>query len=217
MEFAVAIPAHTPGLRMALLLAAALVAADDQDGGNVEAAGGHQVGRRRLVARGQADHAVELGAFYGYLHVIHDQIARGENVAAPGTGTDDEVAGSGGADLEGPAASFAHGILHDPGDAVEVTEADRELRGGVDHRDLGFQHVLVGEAQCPPLRPPRRFPRRAGLEIATQGLLHRKALRWSGAHPMVDPGIGRKNLPPRASSFRDLRTLGSTARHCTPG
>src|SRR3989304_2474955 len=43
---------------LALVVAALLVAADDDDGGDVEAAGGHGLAPRRLVAGGEADHAV---------------------------------------------------------------------------------------------------------------------------------------------------------------
>ena len=67
---------------LAVVVAARLVAADDEDRRDVEAAGGHQVRRRRLVARRQADHAVELRAFDGDLHVVDDEVAAREHVAA---------------------------------------------------------------------------------------------------------------------------------------
>ena len=89
---------------LAVELAARLVAADDEDRRDVEAPRGHQVRGRRLVARGQADHAVELRALDGDLHVVDDEVAAGQDVAARPARADDEVARRGGADLERQAA-----------------------------------------------------------------------------------------------------------------
>ncbi len=67
---------------LALVVPARLIAADDEDGRDVEATGRHQVRRRRLVARRQADHAVELCALDGNLHVVDDEVAARQHVAA---------------------------------------------------------------------------------------------------------------------------------------
>ena len=127
---------------------------------------------RRLVARRQADHAVELRALDGDLHVVDDEVAAGEHVAAAGAGADDEVARRGGADLERQAAGVADRLLDDLRDAVEVAEADRQLGRAVDDGDLRLQHVLVGEPERLPLRAPDRLARRAGLEITSERFLH---------------------------------------------
>jgi hypothetical protein len=145
--------------RPAIVVAAGLVAADHQDGGHVEAGRAHQVRGRSLVAGGQADHAVELRAFDGDFHVVYDEVAAGEDVAAVAAGADDEIAGRGGADLERDAACAADLLLHEPRDAVQMSEADGQLRRAVHHRDLGLAHVLVGEAQGGPLRASHRFAR----------------------------------------------------------
>src|SRR5690606_24103491 len=60
--------------RLAVDLARRLVAADDEQGGNVEAGGGHQVARRGLVAARQADHAVEQGGFHLYFDIVGDNV-----------------------------------------------------------------------------------------------------------------------------------------------
>ena len=77
---------------LALVVPARLVTADDEDGRDVETAGRHQVRRRRLVTRRQADHAVELRALDGDLHVVDDEVAAGQHVAAAFGRADDEVA-----------------------------------------------------------------------------------------------------------------------------
>src|SRR5262249_53263413 len=143
-----------------------------EDRWNVEATGGHQMGRWRLVARREADHAVELRAFDRDLHVVDDEIAAGQHVAAARTSTDDEIAWSCGAYFEGETAGLANRIFHNLRDAVEMAEADCQLRRAVDDRDLRFQHVFGGETEGSPLRPTHRFARGARFEVAAQGSLH---------------------------------------------
>ena len=154
---------------LAVELAARLVAADDEDGRDVEAARRHEVRGRGLVARGQADHAVELRALDRDLHVVHDEVARGQDVAARAARADDEVARRRGADLEGQAAGGADRLLDDRGDAVEVAEADRQLRGAVDDRDLGLLDVGVGQAERLPLRAPHRLAHDPGSKLLRSG------------------------------------------------
>ena len=54
----------------------ALVAADDHDRRDVQAARGHELAGRRLVAGREADHAVEQRAFDLHLDVVGDEVAR---------------------------------------------------------------------------------------------------------------------------------------------
>jgi hypothetical protein len=163
---------------LALIVAARLVAADDEDRRDVESAGGHQVRRRCLVARREADHAVQLRALDRDLHVVDDQIPARQHVAAAGAGADDEVARRGRADLEGKSAGVADGVLHHLGDAVEMTEADGQLRRAVDDGDLRLEHVGIAQPQRLPLRAPYRFAGGTRLEVAPERLLrlcHRQA------------------------------------------
>ena len=67
---------------LALVLAGALVAADDDDRRDVQPARGHELARRGLVARREADHAVEQRAFDLHLDVGRDQVARRQDVRA---------------------------------------------------------------------------------------------------------------------------------------
>src|SRR6266513_1445062 len=55
-------------------MSARLVPAHHENRRDVEAARGHQMRGRRLVARRQTDHAVELRALDRDLHVVDDQI-----------------------------------------------------------------------------------------------------------------------------------------------
>src|SRR5690606_19542088 len=117
---------------MTLPGAARLIAADHEDGWNVEAPRGHQVRGRCLVARREADHAIELCAFHGDLDVVHDEVATREDVTSGMRGADDEIARRRGPNLKRDTARGADLFLDDPGDAVEVAEADCKLRGAVD-------------------------------------------------------------------------------------
>src|SRR4030095_10557247 len=157
---------------LAVVVTARLISADHQDRRDVEAASRHQMCRRRLVARREADHPVELRAFDRDLHVVDDEVAAGEHVAAAGAGADDEVAGRGRANLEWQPTRLAYGVLDDSGDAVEMAEADRQLRRTVHDSDLRLEHVVGREAERSPLGPPDRFARGARLEVASQRSLH---------------------------------------------
>ena len=159
---------------LALIVPARLIPADDEDGGDVEAACCHQMRGRRLVTRRQADHAVELRALDGDLHVVDDQVAAGQHVAASFGRADDEVAGRRGANLERKAAGLSNGVLDDACDAVQVAEADCQLRRAVHDGDLGLQHVGVAQPERLPLGAADGLARRAGLEVASQRFWHRK-------------------------------------------
>src|SRR6202034_592670 len=110
---------------------ARLVAAGDHDRRDVQPGGRHQLARPGLVARGQADHPVQLGALDLHLDVVGDQVAGGQDVPAAVPGTVNEVAGGRGPHLEADSAGRLDRPLGPSGDLVQVTEADRELRGRV--------------------------------------------------------------------------------------
>src|ERR1019366_9685439 len=153
---------------MSLVLARRLVAADHDERWDIEPGGGHELSRGRLVAGSKADHAVEEGAFDRHLDVIHDQIAARQDVAAAMTGAGDEVTRSGRAYLERQAPGGADGIFGLGGDTVEMAEADCQVGGRVDHRDLRFLHVSIRDAERLPLCPAHRPAGRAPFEIASQ-------------------------------------------------
>src|SRR6185503_13936574 len=157
---------------LAEVFTARLVAADDEDRRHVEASRRHEVRRRGLVARGEADHAVELRALDRDLHVVDDEIAARQQVTAAAAGADDEIARRRRAYLERYAAGRADLFLDDLRDPIEMAEADGELGGAVDYRDLRFLQVGVRQPERRPLRAPHRLARRARLEVAAQGSLH---------------------------------------------
>jgi hypothetical protein len=81
---------------LAFVVSGRLIAAHYENRRDVESTRGHEMRWRRLVARRQADHAVELRAFDRDLHVVDDEVAAREHVAAGRAGADDEVAQRGG-------------------------------------------------------------------------------------------------------------------------
>ena len=123
---------------LALVLATGLVAARDDQGGDIQASRRHDLSWHGLVAGGQADHAIELGALDGDLNVVGDEVARGQDVAAPCTGAGDEIAGCAGPYFERNGAGIPNRLLDDDRHLVQVAEAACQLRGGVDHRDFGL-------------------------------------------------------------------------------
>jgi hypothetical protein len=149
---------------------------------------------RRLVARRQADHAVELRALHGDLHVVHHQVATRQHVAALGTGADDEVAWRRRPDFEGQAAGVADGFFHDLGDPVQVAEADGQLRRAVDDGDLRLEEVVAGNAEGLPLGSADCLARRARLEVAakrTAKVCHAAILRREPGAGSREPGAGK--------------------------
>src|SRR3712207_6422666 len=106
--------AHAPGL----------IPARDEDRGDVEPGAGHEMAGRRLVARGQAYHPIELRSLDHDLDVVHDQVPRRHQIARLFSGAGDEVAGCRGAYLERKAARLPNRLLDDLRDPVEVDVAD---------------------------------------------------------------------------------------------
>ena len=175
---------------------ARLVAAGDHDRRDVQPGGRHQLAGRGLVAGRQADHPVQLGALDLHLDVVGDEVAGGQDVPAAVPGAVNEVARGGGADLEADPARQLDRPLGPAGDLVEVAEADRELRGRVDDGDLRLDHVLVGQAEREPLRPPGRPPGGARLVVGAQ-------LRWPA------PGHVGTSAPDDSSVIAWLPPLSS--------
>jgi hypothetical protein len=153
---------------LALVFAARLVAAGHEDRRNVQARRRHQLAGHGLVARGQADHAVELRAFDRDLDVVGDQVTRRQHVGAACARAGDEVARRRGADLEGHAARGTDRLLDLDRDLVEVAVAGRELGARVDDRDLRFLAVFFRDAHAAPLRVAHRPEVRAAREVAAQ-------------------------------------------------
>ena len=103
-----------------------LVPARDDDSGDVEAPGRHQVRGGRLVARAEADHAVELRALDRRLDVIDDQIAAGQDVAPSPARLVTKSLGATVRISNGSTPS-ARSSCFSAGDLVEVGVAGREL------------------------------------------------------------------------------------------
>jgi len=114
--------------RLTPAAAGRLVAAREDEGRNVEPCRGHQVTGQRLVARGEADHPVQVRALDHRLDVERDQVACGEDVPTPAPDAGDEVAGGSRADLERHPTRCADDGLEAGSDLVQMAVADGEFR-----------------------------------------------------------------------------------------
>src|SRR4028118_1572330 len=156
--------------------AAGLVPARDEDRRDIEAGGGHEVARGRLVAGGKAHHPVELRPLYHDLYVVDDEVAGWHQVAALLAGARHEVARGRGADLEGQSTRLPDRLLDYLRDPVEVHVAYGERRGRVYDRDLGFVEILLRYAHRPPLCSPYGPAGATGLEFASEHLYPLRSL-----------------------------------------
>jgi len=132
----------------------------------------HEVTWGRLVTGREANHSVELRAFDCNLNVVHDQIAARKNVPAIVAGTDDEIAGRGGANLKRKSACLVDSGLHYLCDTVQVTEADGQFRRAVHHGNLRLAHILIRKSECSPLRAPHGLSWRSRFQVAAQRFPH---------------------------------------------
>src|SRR5204862_8115106 len=102
-------------------------AAGDEDGGDVDACGGHHHAGDDFVAVGNADDTVEaVGAEHG-LDAIGDELAGGEGVFHAAVAHGDAVVDADGVEFEGDAAGGADGFAHLFADDVEVGVAGDDL------------------------------------------------------------------------------------------
>ena len=143
-----------------------LVAAGDHDRRNVQPRRGHELPRGRLIAAGQHQHPVQLGALDLHLHVVDQQVARGHDVAGFFAGGGDEVRRGYGVDLEGQSPRRPDGLLRQFGQLVQVLITDRQAGGGVDHGDLRLVEVRLVDAHGDPLGAADGPAGGARLEVA---------------------------------------------------
>ena len=115
--------------RFVMQPSACLIAADHQNARDIEPRCRHQMRGCRLVAARQTHHAVKHCTLDRNLDIVHQQIARRHQITPTATRSRDEITWRRGLDLERQATRFANTLLDDPGDLVEVAEADRNLGG----------------------------------------------------------------------------------------
>ena len=128
---------------VALVLATGLIATGHDQGWNVQAGSGHQLARHRLVAGREADHAVQLRAFYRHFNVVGDQVPGTQHVGPAGTCTSDEVTGRGSANLKRHRTRCAYGQLDFCGYFVEVAVTTGQLTAGVDDGNFWLFAVFL--------------------------------------------------------------------------
>src|SRR6516162_4757069 len=192
-----------------LVAAAGLVAAGHDDRGDVQPGRGHQLAGRGLVAGGQADHPVQQCALHLHLDVVGDEVAGGQDVPAAVPRAVDEVAGRGGAHLEADAAGQLDRALGPASDLVQVAEADRQLRRGVHDRDLGLDHVLVGQPEGQPLGPAGRPPGGTDLVVAAQVHFSPSSRGARGVAPPTPRSTSTTPLSMRTQSPVAMASQGS--------
>ena len=134
---------------LALVCAAGLIAAGDDDGGNITPGGCHQLSRQGFVTGGQADHAVQIHALHCRLNIIRDQVPAAQGIAVFMAGIE-EIHRGRGAYLEGKAASLFHLLSRHFGDLIKMAEADSVIGGGIDNGNFGFEKILFRLSQSIP-------------------------------------------------------------------
>ena len=121
-------------------------AAGDQDGGDVEAQGGHEHAGDDLVAVGHQDEAVH-GMGRGHdLDGVGDELPGRQGIFHAGVVHGQAVADADDPELEGGAAIEAHPGLGRLGDLVQVDVAGDEFVKGIGHADDGLVDLPVGQA-----------------------------------------------------------------------
>ena len=136
--------------------AAGLIAADHENGGDIQSASGHEVRRRCLVAGRQADYSVQLRPLHLYLYIIHDQVTAAENVASTAT-HEDKIAGGSRPYLEREPTCGPDRILDNFSHTIQMAETDGKLRRAVDHGYLGFFHVFIADPKSEPMGTASRI------------------------------------------------------------
>ena len=118
-------------------------AAGDEDGGDVEAQGGHQHAGGDLVAVGDADQRVRAVGFDHVLDGVRDQLAGGQGVQHAAVAHGDAVVDRDGVELARDAAGRLDRLAHDPADRLEVGVARHELGEAVGDCDDRLAEVLA--------------------------------------------------------------------------
>ena len=141
--------------RLAVVLARQDRAVVDDDAGQVEAGGGHQHRRDRLVAPAEPDEAVEALGEHDRLHRVGDHLAADERGAHPLVSHRDAVGDGDRAELHRKATGVADAPLDVFGQLAQRHVARRDLVPRRRHADLRLLPVVVGHPDGPQHRPRR--------------------------------------------------------------
>ena len=134
------VPGHQGGGH---IRAGAHAAAGDEDGGQIQAGGGFQLGRDGLVAGGGENHAVPGVHRAVDLYHIADGLSGGQNVVHAVVALGAAVANIGGVVLGGVAALFEHAVLGLLHNAAQVGAARVAVAKHVLQQNLGLLDVLL--------------------------------------------------------------------------
>ena len=117
--------------------------AGDEDGGDVEAQGGHHHAGGDLVAVGDADQGVGAVGVGHVLDRVGDELARGQAVQHAVVAHGDAVVDGDGVELLGDAAGAGDLFGDELAEVLEVDVAGNELGEGVGDGDDGLAEVAV--------------------------------------------------------------------------
>ena len=122
-------------------------AAADEDGGDVDAGGGHEKSGDVLVAVGDHDEAIEAMREDHRLGRVGDEVTRDERVLHAGVTHGDAVADGDGREHDGSAASHGNAQFHRVHDLIQVHMAGDDLVVGADHGNQGPLLLLFRQAK----------------------------------------------------------------------
>jgi len=122
----------------------------DEDGGKVEAQGGHQHARRDLVAVRDADEGVGAVGIDHVLDGVGDQLARRQAIQHALVAHGDAVIHRDGVELLRHRARLVDLLGHEIAERLEMDVAGHELGVGVGDGDNGLDEVRLGGAGGPP-------------------------------------------------------------------
>ena len=166
----------------------------EEDGREVEARGGHEHPRERLVAAGEQHRAVEaLGVHHG-LDGVGDDLAAHEREVHSLVAHGDAVGHRDRAELERVATARVHAVLDGLGKPVEGRVAGRDLVPRAGDTDLRLGEVVVAEPHRPQSIPRAAVFSRPSVTSRLRGLMSGR-LRHGPQHRTVSAGWTRHLHP----------------------
>ena len=125
-------------------------AAGNEDGGDVQAHGGHEHAGGHLVAVADAHHGIGFVGVDHIFHAVGDDVPGRQGVEHAVMAHGNTVIHGDGVEFGREAAQLADFLFHQLANLVQMRVARYKLGKGVDNRDDRFAHLLGFHARCVP-------------------------------------------------------------------